>query len=345
MKKVLPLLMLIFQLSSASFADTLSPKEYGLFQLDYAMKQVEGVDNDMYFFLGWRSDEKEAWKEASEASVKELAEIRAYLESLDLPEELAELRKGAQILIESRKKLYDGIHLKDAETIKSGYADYNQTDEKYGAIFEKQVKESLTFDDLPDGFSVLNAELALANNEEDREVYRRAAQWIENGDYIEAYNDLALLREKYRGTLFEWSILLQLSDCLADGGAQVHEYSAGSPYKGETALDYLSEIMNSGQYSLILDEAFRKWRANYQMWHHGMSNWSDIPNKMYNEKRWEVVGIIKKYIETHPDNVLGKWQIFSIMATPNIVRGGAFGNSNINHHATLYKDLKGGYGD
>ena len=337
---IIILFLVITFISPLASANPLTPNEYGLFQLDLAMKQIMAVDNDMYLLLGWRYDEKDIWPEQVQGFLKELGELKNHIRSLELPEDLTELQKGYMLLIDERSDLYSGIELKEDDAISAGYANIREKAEKYGAIFQTLLQKHLSLEDLPEGFYIFNAELELIRNEEDRAAYREAVNLLENQGYIESYNALAALREKYRNTRIEGSILLKLAECLYAGMVEVQEYRAGGPYHGEHALDYLSEIMDSGKYYLILDKAFDDWMSGEQFMNHGASNWSDMPNKMYNQKRWEVVETINRHLEDHPNDAWAKWQILVIMSKPNITRGGAFGNSSLNHFATKYMDLK-----
>ncbi len=107
----------------------------------------------------------------------------------------------------------------------------------------------------------------------------------------------------------------------------------------EDGLDVLTQIVNKNAYSPVLYEAFYKWRTTEQYYNHGMSNMSHIPNKEYNEKRWEIIQVIKKHLESVPDDLWAQEQVDLLLSLPNIRRGGPMGNDNLTHWGSLYVDL------
>ena len=90
---------------------------------------------------------------------------------------------------------------------------------------------------------------------------------------------------------------------------------------------------------MFIWEAFYRWRTLDQHLNHGMSNMSEILNKEYNEKRWELIQITHNHLVEHPDDIWAWAQRFSLMVFPNIERGEPCGNSNIRHWGYLYTDI------
>jgi len=107
--------------------------------------------------------------------------------------------------------------------------------------------------------------------------------------------------------------------------------------KGE---EILNKIINNQRYFPLIFESFYKWRTITQMNWYGMSNASEIPNKMYNQKRWELVRLIKRYIKNHPQDLWARYQLELFLSLPNIQRGGLFGNFNLTNWGTLYGSLR-----
>ena len=68
-----------------------------------------------------------------------------------------------------------------------------------------------------------------------------------------------------------------------------------------------------------------------------MSNMSSIPNQEYNIKRWRVIETIHDYLDRNPKDAWANRQVKSLLAIPNITRGGDMGNDNLLHWANLYK--------
>jgi len=114
----------------------------------------------------------------------------------------------------------------------------------------------------------------------------------------------------------------KLSDCLIISDPNEED----NIFDLEKRITLLSEILDAEEYSPVLFEAFNKWRTQKQLFWHGLSNMSEIPNWEYNLKRWKVVQTIKKYIETNSDDVWAKTQVRLLLDLPNVGRGGHFGN-------------------
>ncbi len=102
--------------------------------------------------------------------------------------------------------------------------------------------------------------------------------------------------------------------------------AVGGMFDIEKEIHLLSEILDANEYSPLLLVTWYKWRAQKQLFFWGLSNRSNIPNWLYNKKRWKVVQTIKKHIETDPDDTWAKAQKKLLLDLPNVGRGGHFGN-------------------
>jgi len=58
-----------------------------------------------------------------------------------------------------------------------------------------------------------------------------------------------------------------------------------------------------------------------------MSNSSEIPNTLYNEKRTEVATVIGDHLLINPDDIKAIEQLRYLIWSPSITRGGMYGNS------------------
>ena len=95
----------------------------------------------------------------------------------------------------------------------------------------------------------------------------------------------------------------------------------------EEEIYLLADILDAGEYSPVLLSTWYIWRAQTQLFCHGLSNRSEIPNLEYNKIRWKVVQTIKQHIETNPDDDWAKTQVRLLLDLSNIGRGGHFGNN------------------
>lgn len=87
-----------------------------------------------------------------------------------------------------------------------------------------------------------------------------------------------------------------------------------------------AEPLLDGPYREDLATLWRNWRALYQAEHHVMSNYSLIPNNLYNQRRKEVLTTVRTYLSAHPDDKTALDQLRYLAWAPNIMRGGLMGH-------------------
>lgn len=325
----------LFLLTKISFASDI--EDY-LDEFLFTELQISAVTTDMYMYLGWFPDEKEGMKEASEEAIKDLDEIQYLLANLFLPKELLELRQSNLRALEKLRDIYNGIESKEKEGIKREFDEFSQLYLQFQEKIKSTLKQFRKFQELPKDFNPIDEEVKNIENEMDKNIYLSSIELIKDKKYREAYENLDRLKDKYRSSIFEDCILLKMSDCLlmADSDLETGE----DKLEGKmNALEMLSQILDNKRYSPILFEAFYKWRTTEQYYNHGMSNMSGIPNKKYNEKRWGILQVIKRYLKNKPDDIWAKKQVDLLLSLDNITRGGPMGNHNIEHWGSLYVDL------
>ncbi len=303
--------------------------------------QVSAVTTDMDMYLGWYPEEKESIKEASEKAIEDLEDIESRLNSLKLPKKLVKLKEANLKLIDKLKEIYTGIETKSDEEIRQGFFELNELYAPFQGKLESTLEKNSPPRELPENFEPLNEELKLIQNEEDKTNYLNAIKLIKGKKYFGAYEILNQLRTAYKNLAFEDCVLLKMSDCLllADFDSEIKKENQ---LQGErSGLELLTEILNKKRYSPVLYEAFYKWRTIEQYLNYGVSNTSEIPNKAYNEKRWEIIQLIKEYAKDNPDDLWAQAQVDLLRYLPNILRGGIMGNDSLEHWGNLYVDFSG----
>ena len=95
-------------------------------------------------------------------------------------------------------------------------------------------------------------------------------------------------------------------------------------------LKVIEELLDDGRYSHFLFFLWRVWRCGIQLSDEedGLSTWSQIPNKLYNEKRHAVAVATLKHIVDHPDDAVAVNQFLITASLDNILRGGGFPMGN-----------------
>lgn len=306
-------------------------------KITYIEMQISAIATNMYGILRWSSQDIDSIKDASKKSIKRLDDIRNYLVDDKAPTELTELKEDELFIVDKLKGLYYGIENKkpeevDPEVIKIG---------GYHARFTKKLMKVFAdyrqMENLSEDFNPLDEEIKLIQDENDRLAYRRCTNLIKNKQYKVAYNSLDTLRNKYEDSVFADCVVLKMSDCLLMTDSDLRDVT--DDIADVRGLRLLSNILEKNRYSPVLYDTFYKWRTITQ-YSYGMSNKAEIPNYIYNEKRWDITQIIKKYLRDNPDDKWARFQIDLLLTLPNIRRSGDFGNDNITHWGLLYLDAE-----
>ena len=122
-------------------------------------------------------------------------------------------------------------------------------------------------------------------------------------------------------------ILIQMSDMLWMS-ASWGKINLGSRDELEVAIELLEAIANGTKYSPHLAEGWLKWRYRVQLYWHGASNQSSMPNDIYNGRRQALAQIIQFHLRTHPHDQIAKEQLEVLTSAPDI-RPMAVGNSAV----------------
>ena len=95
-------------------------------------------------------------------------------------------------------------------------------------------------------------------------------------------------------------------------------------------LKVIEELLDDGRYSHFLFFLWRIWRCGVQLSDEedGLSTWSQIPNKLYNEKRYAIAVATLRHIAGHPDDAVAVNQFLITASLGNILRGGGFPMGN-----------------
>jgi len=334
-------LFLTIGLTRFGYASEVDGRLQDLRFIDY---QLGAVSTDMHLYLGWAFDDKQAMKEASEKAILDLKELEQQVAGQEYPAALKDLKAQMVDLIKGLQQIYAGIEVKDIELIEKEFTPFNDLYSKYGEAFK-----AAWLNTYPNG--ELNAELEQSieevkcfADETTKKSYQKALDLIKIKKYADAYillRELEIDAPASAGHM----IKLRMSDTLRQMNPE--EASKISPDlldKSTYGLKLLTEIVDSNAYSPVLYEAFYKWRTTTQEMDHGMSNYSSIPNKEYNQKRWQVIRIIKKHQAENPSDKWAGIQVDLLWDLRNIQRGGPMGNDNLIHWGILYgniDDIKG----
>ena len=203
--------------------------------------------------------------------------------------------------------------------------------DQYNDLFTKNIKDYFDPGGLRE-FDVAKEVLRLFKNDEDRIQYKSALALIEEKRFKEANVILQELLRKYQGQVLEGGLISKIVDCyyymINDSDGE------GSGY----GVELIVKVFQKKKYDLALYDLFEKWRAVEQRLNHGMSNTSEIPNKEYDEQRWNIVKVIQEHLELYPDDQWANIQLMLLMDLPIIERASPaspMGNTNL-FYSNLY---------
>ena len=95
----------------------------------------------------------------------------------------------------------------------------------------------------------------------------------------------------------------------------------------ENGIDYLGELIETGQYSKHLFEVWVAWRLRAQDGVFGIFTFSEIPDNLYDNARLLVAHEYVKHIKSNPNDLLAKVLLLNMTYTETIHRaGGIYGN-------------------
>lgn len=108
-----------------------------------------------------------------------------------------------------------------------------------------------------------------------------------------------------------------------------------------TNFKIIEELLDDGRYSPYLFFLWRIWRCGVQLCDedYGPSTWSQIPNKLYNEKRLKIAETTLKYIFTHRDDGVAINQYLMTASLSNILRCGQYPFGNESFTELYYLNL------
>jgi len=324
----------VFLLCGSSFAtETLDFFD----ELMFADLQVSAMSIDILKYLMWYPEDKEALERVSGRNLENLKEIRAHIRDLVIPGSLTELRDSNLDLMDKVAYLYADIETKSPEQIGAELDSLKPLYMSFAREFEKHTAQYVPKEKLPDDFDPLDAEISLVQSKRDGHFYVTGVDLIERKAYEQAFEYLGSIKDKYEGEVFGDCIELRLSDCKL----KEYNYSEGNaePAIYEEALKVLSGLLERRQYSPVLFEVFYKWRTLTQHCVYGEDKSSEIPNMGYNEKRWELVKVIKEHLAANGKDLWARNQIDLFLSLPNITRSSELGNDNFRHLIFLYTDL------
>lgn len=329
MNRIISIVFVLFMIAGYAYPST--PEDVAD-RIMYIHNQLFALDIEMLGAWGWEGDVKGV----AERNIRELKELLESLRSMKTTKETEKYIDAESEFIKKQIELYDGFENKSNEEIE-GY--YKALRDIKGTVVEwygKELEKSNSSSWLSGEKAYYDIEVGVFKDT-DKEQYKKAERYRAEGRYKEAYEIYVGFLPAYTGMQAEHLLLIRMSDCIARNKTDLD--TGSGLYPEEEALGFLRKIIDGDMYSPFLYEAYVKWRVNYQSVNHGFSNMSEIPNKMYNEKRWAMIGHIKNYLRNNYGDGYARAQVIWILLHPNISRDANYGNSGMAEWAMYYTDI------
>ena len=87
----------------------------------------------------------------------------------------------------------------------------------------------------------------------------------------------------------------------------------------EVGVACLARVVNTDRYSPSLAKAWVKWRVRHQLYWHGASNSSEMPNALYNSARQRLLDVIILHLVANPTDTVAREQMKILRESPNVV--------------------------
>ncbi|MFH2137623.1 MAG: hypothetical protein ABII88_03855 [Candidatus Omnitrophota bacterium] len=305
-------------------------------KLTYLHQQILATDTNMQQFTMGINSDKALLAASKQAALSELKKIQSQIEKIVSTKELSELSNLNLKVIQSLTNIYALTEENNLGKIAQALDEHNKIYTNYSKVYQDAVKKYKPIITFPDGFDPLIEVMKLAHNKDDAENFQKAVDLLQKKQYKSAFDLLETLKKSYQKEPFEKCVSLKISDTLLAFDSDVkQDKDAGS----KEGIMMLSKITDSKKYLPVLFEAFYKWRTATQYFEYNLENINDIPNLQYNEKRWELVNIIKDYLSKNPNDIWGQVQLNLLLTLPNINYSAQFGNDNLMHWTRIYTDL------
>ena len=316
---------------------TVTAQDETLIQLCQQDYRAQAVHCDTFFNFGWGNETNtNQVRLASKNAVKSLEQIKHEAEKITVPETLSGLK--AQLLA-------DINGLKGFYTV--GRDQYGTTNAEQALTESWKVYDAATvafrktLDTVVTHSTEINPHLGIGvidnNAGQAAEQFRDALKLYDAKQLKEAYAKCEALLPVVKATPLEHNCLVLLADMLLGMKSEYPEMVKLDPtIADKRGKQYLEQIVNSGLYSPVLAMSYRKWRATIQSHDNGMSNFSRIPNAMYDAQRVKVLRVIARHLQTHPNDTWGADQFYDLLTLPCLHRGTDFGNSNLSEWAEAF---------
>jgi hypothetical protein len=139
--------------------------EASLDDIRFVQLQVEAVTIDMYLYLGWFPDEKDALKKASVKAIRDLEMIKVYLQQLAFTGQLREFKETNQAIIDRLIQIYDDIESKNEADIKQSFTDFNNLNSQYAGQLEIFIKKNTPVTKIPADFDPNKPGITVSDDE------------------------------------------------------------------------------------------------------------------------------------------------------------------------------------
>ena len=283
--------------------------------------EMDALDQDVCFFLRRANNQKRLKDTLREATV-ELGRILAGLRTTEFRPETASIREAVITVLTDQQKFSKafggsagpGDGDRALESLHSGLQGFP---ERVVDVYPRYVPSPSVTGECRVG-SVRDS-MARA--------YLHGLELYKQGEIPKALAQFSAVLQEIGTPPLKHLCLLKTADCYLYYAFRCRVYRLGDRDTTELGLEALAKILDDGRYSPVLTEAFLRWRTAQQSYWHGVSNYSEIPNREYNLRRFALIAVIRDHLRQDPGDSWARRQLETLALAPNIGRGYPLGNT------------------
>lgn len=290
----------------------------------YFYEQLDAILRELNFPFSWFPKDKSMLIQSSRRRLAELNELRKDFYKVKFEPEYKEIYEQIKTLISGYQKAIYNCQWKNTKEIEKEFS--KLTEKKKHLEFLLGMAVIPCNETTLKSFFVISEETKFFNDDLLIKDYIKAIKLYDEYKFSEAYDLLKKLLRKNLTKPAQSIVRIRIADCIIDNyNFEVGEKDVIQTKKLKEAIMDMEKVLKSGVYFPGIYDAFLKWRAIYQYFYYGSSNYNKIANFYYNKIRWMVINTVGSYMEKNPDYMPAKFDYYLLLKIYNISRG-YFGN-------------------
>ncbi|MBN9483382.1 MAG: hypothetical protein BGO70_12945 [Bacteroidetes bacterium 43-93] len=331
-RQVIIIFLILFP--TAGFAQKINKEKFAaeapsLIQFYEYEREIQHLEEDVAYLFASEDVETQEGKEMLSNVIQREKKLQKKITTTKIDQQYTKLKTQLIDLIDAIVVCFDQLknYGSSSNEFKNANAAYQPKLEKHVREFNQTFSEHFYIEIDSAKYAATKAKAC----ELDYSEKNKSIVYLKENKPITAYKTILS-----NNSLSSDAVKMQLSDILLKSkyGDSMNNYIVD---KDSVALSFLSTIVNAPKYSPFYYEAWRKWRADLQL-NYGASKTSDIPNDLYDDKRFSIMWLILNHIKSEPDDTWAYLQFFDLATIEIIHRFGPYdyGNQSAIERAELF---------